>query len=103
MDIIIKKEEEKDHKDIYEVNKSAFGQENESRLVEKIRRGNNFIPGLSLVAVINNKTIGHILFSKIKIIGSSGFETLALAPVPVLPEFQNVPLKFPMKHLWQLN
>ena len=88
MDIIIRKEEEKDHKNIYGINKSAFGQETESKLVEIIRRGSNFIPGLSLVADTDNGTIGHILFSRIKIIGSSVFETLALAPMAVLPEFQ---------------
>jgi len=40
------------------------------------------------VADINNRIVGHILFSKIKIIGNSIFETLALAPMAVLPEFQ---------------
>ena len=43
MDILIRKEEKKDHKKIYEINRSAFGQENESRLVDKIRKGENFI------------------------------------------------------------
>ncbi len=88
MNILIRKEEEKDHKNIYEVNKLAFEQENESKLIEKIRVGSNFIPDLSLVADINNRIVGHILFSKIKIIGNSIFETLALAPMAVLPEFQ---------------
>ena len=88
MNILIRKEEENDHKNIYEVNRLAFEQENESKLIEKIRVGSNFIPDLSLVADINNRIIGHILFSKIKIIGNSIFETLALAPVAVLPEFQ---------------
>lgn len=88
MNILIRKEEEKDYKNIYEVNKLAFGQENESKLVEKIRKSNNFIPDLSLVADINNRIVGHILFSKIKIIGSSIFETIALAPMAVIPEFQ---------------
>ena len=90
MSILIRKEEEKNYRNIYEVNKLAFGQENESKLVEKIRGGNNFIPELSLVAEIKGRTIGHILFSKIKIIGSSIFETLALAPMAVIPEFQRM-------------
>jgi len=90
MNILIRKEEEKEYKNIYEVNKLAFGQENESKLVEKIRKSNNFIPDLSFVAEINNKIVGHILFSKIKIIGSSIFETLALAPMAVIPEFQRM-------------
>jgi len=90
MNILIRKEEEKDYRNIYEVNKLAFGQENESKLVEKIRRGNNFIPDLSFLADINGRIVGHILFSKIKIIGSSIFETLALAPMAVIPEFQRM-------------
>lgn len=88
MNILVRKEEEKDYKKIYEVNKLAFGQENESKLIEKIRKGKNFIPDLSLVAEIGNKIVGHIMFSKIIIVGSSVFETLALAPMAVIPAFQ---------------
>jgi putative acetyltransferase len=88
MHILIRKEEKKDHKDIYEVNKQAFGQENESKLIDKIRAGSNFVPGLSLVAEAGGKIVGHILFSKIKIAGSSVFNTLALAPMAVIPDFQ---------------
>jgi predicted N-acetyltransferase YhbS len=31
--------------------------------------GTTFIPEISLVAVVNDKIVGHILFSKIKIKG----------------------------------
>jgi len=88
MDLLIRKEEKKDRKDIYEVNKLAFGQENESKLIDKIRAGDNFVPELSLVAKTNGRIVGHILFSKIKIIRSSVFMTLALAPMAVIPAFQ---------------
>ena len=88
MDILIRKEEKKDYNDIFDVNKLAFGQEEESKLVDKIRNGNNFIPDLSLVAEKDEKIIGHILFSRIKIKGNSIFECLALAPMAVVPEFQ---------------
>ncbi len=88
MNTTIRKEEEKDHKQIYEVNKLAFQQENESKLIEKIRKSENFIPELSIVAEIDNRIVGHILFSKIKIIGDSDYESLALAPMAVIPEFQ---------------
>ncbi len=88
MDILIRKEEKKDFKEIYEVNRLAFGQDNEGKLINRIRDGINFIPDLSLVAVAGDKIVGHILFSKIKIIGSSAFETLALAPMAVTPAFQ---------------
>jgi putative acetyltransferase len=88
MDLLIRKETKKDHDAIYEVNKLAFRREKESRLVDIIRNGNNFIPDLSLVAEIDGKIIGHILFSKIEIHGNAKFISLALAPLAVIPEFQ---------------
>ena len=88
MNITIRKEEERDYKKVYEVNRLAFQQENESKLIEKIRKGKNFVPDLSLVAKIDDEIVGHILFSRIKIVGDSIFESLALAPVAVIPEFQ---------------
>ena len=88
MDVKIRKEEEKDYKRVYEVNRLAFQQENESKLIEKIRKGENFVPELSLVAEIDDEIVGHILFSKINIIGDAIFRSLALAPMAVIPEFQ---------------
>jgi len=88
MDVIIRKEEKKDLKRVYEVNRLAFQQENESKLIEKIRNTENFVPELSLVAEVDDEIVGHILFSKIKIKGKSVFESLALAPMAVIPKFQ---------------
>lgn len=88
MNIIVRKEEEKDYPRVYEINKLAFEQENESKLIEKIRKGNNFIPELSIVAEVDNQIVGHILFSKIQIVGDSVYETLALGPMAVIPQFQ---------------
>jgi predicted N-acetyltransferase YhbS len=70
------------------VNQLAFQQENESKLIEKIRVGENFVPELSLVAELDGEMVGHILFSKIKIVGKAEHESLALAPMAVLPKFQ---------------
>jgi predicted N-acetyltransferase YhbS len=90
MDIVIRPEQAEDAAQIYQVNKLAFKGEFESRLVEKLRRGSDFIPSLSLVALLNGQVVGHILFSKICIVGRAGTreETLALAPVAVLPQVQ---------------
>lgn len=88
MNITIRKEEENDHIQIYDVNKSAFQQENEGKSIEKIRKSENFIPELSIVAELNNRIVGHILFSKIKIVGDSNYQSLFLAPMAVIPEFQ---------------
>ena len=88
MNLTIRTEGEKDYERVYEINKLAFQQEDESKLIENIRKGENFIPELSLVAEIDNQIVGHILFSKIQIIGSSVFESLALAPMAVIPDLQ---------------
>jgi len=88
MDIIIRKETIEDHQEVFAVNKEAFKQDDESRLIERIRAGKNFVSELSLVAVLDENIVGHILFSKIKILGEQTTETLSLAPLAVLPAFQ---------------
>ena len=50
-----------------------------------LRNSKNFIPELSLVAIEDNKIVGYILFTKVKI---GDYEEIALAPLVVLPEFQ---------------
>jgi len=65
---------------------------NEHNLVSRIRNSNVFIPELSLVAMDkdNNRIVGHLLLSKIKIMNDNQVvESLAHAPVSVLPEYQN--------------
>lgn len=64
---------------------------NEGKLVEKLRKNSNFIDELSLVAELKGQVIGHILFTPIQIEnGQEKFESLILAPVSVLPEFQKI-------------
>lgn len=84
----IRQETPADYQAIYKINHLAFKQENESKLIDKIRLGNTFIPELSLVAEKEGKIIGHILFSKIKINGTNSYPSLALAPMSVHPDFQ---------------
>ena len=89
--IEIRKEEKQDYEEVYKVVKTAFetaqhSDGNEQDLVTELRKSKNFIPELSLVAVKNEKIIGYILFTKIEI-GNN--EELALAPLAVLPEYQN--------------
>lgn len=85
----IRQETPQDFQAVYEINHLAFEQEGESQLIEKIRKGKTFVRELSLVAVQNEKVIGHILFSKIKIIGEQSYPSLTLAPMAVHPDFQN--------------
>jgi len=90
MKVHIRRENESDYQDVYDLNKSAFGQNSEPKLVELLRKSKAFVPELSLVATINDKIVSHILFSKIKIINENEneFESLALAPMAVDPKFQ---------------
>jgi predicted N-acetyltransferase YhbS len=90
MEVEIREEVVSGFPDVYDLNKASFGQESEPKLVELLRKSNAFIPELSLVATMNNKIVGHILFTKIKIKDDSGkeFESLALAPMAARPELQ---------------
>lgn len=88
--MFIRKAEVKDYETIYSVVKCAFDSAehadgNEQDLVNTLRKGNAFIPELSLVAEMDGKIVGHIMFTKAMV----GDKTvLALAPLSILPEYQ---------------
>lgn len=87
--ILIRPEQIDDYERIAEVNRLAFGRDNEARLVERLRDAPEYHPGLSLVAVDENRIVGHILFSLIAIDAEKGWiPALALAPLSVIPERQ---------------
>lgn len=87
--IKIRAEHKTDYQQVYKVHQKAFGQEEEGQIVEKIRKSDGFVPELSLVAEIDGAVVGHILFSKIHIETKHGNkESLSLAPMAVLPDFQ---------------
>lgn len=90
-EVIYRQETQDDFQEVFEINHKAFGQQNEAKLVNALRNNPNvFIPELSIVAAKNNAIIGHILFTKINIKNDDKTlnESLALAPMAVLPEFQ---------------
>jgi putative acetyltransferase len=100
--MIVRAEEERDRKAVFDVNALAFGRDNEARLVESLRRSPAFIPELSLVALdrpaapdadpaaeAHPVVVGHVLFTKVAIRdGSRSHDALALAPLAVLPSHQ---------------
>lgn len=89
--ISLRQETKDDFKEVFELNHIAFGQENEAKLVDALRKNQTaFIPELSIVATDNNKIVGHILFTKINIKDDTGNlkESLGLAPMAVRPELQ---------------
>jgi len=77
-----------DFASIFKLVKLAFDQEDEAQLVERIRSTPEYIPELELVAVQNQKIVGHILYSRI-LIGGIDCDSVALAPMSVLPSVQN--------------
>lgn len=87
--LTIRPEREYDSAKIREVNDLAFGQENEGRLIEKLRQTENFIPGLFLVAERDEEVVGHILFYPVIIrSATAGFHSLSLGPMAVTPAYQ---------------
>jgi putative acetyltransferase len=85
--MLIRPETPADHEAIRQVNRLAFGQDAEARLVDTLRAGGYV--RFSLVAENAGKVVGHILFSDLPIITEAGpVSALALAPMAVLPKFQ---------------
>jgi len=91
----IRQEQPADYSAVFEIIEQAFrmlevSNHQEQFFVERLRKSKSFIPDLSLVALLDKKVVGHIVLSKINIKNNEKqYQTLILAPVSVLPEFQN--------------
>lgn len=94
MDIKVRQENQADYNAVFELIEKAFkilpsSDHREQFLVQRLRKSTAFVPELSMVAELENKIVGHILLTKLKIKnGPYEFDSLALAPVSVLPEYQ---------------
>jgi putative acetyltransferase len=85
--LIIQQESPKDLNNIYEINKLSFGEETEAKIVNALREADELV--LSLVAQIDNKTIGYIAFSEVKIVSENKtHKAIGLGPMAILPEYQ---------------
>lgn len=95
MNIKVRQEKANDCDIVHNVVENAFhgvakSDHSEYLLGARLRRTDAFILELSLVAEINGKIIGHILMTKVEIFSENKFvSSLGLAPVSVLPEYQN--------------
>jgi putative acetyltransferase len=78
--IEIRTEQPDDIDAIREVNRQAFGQEQEGRIVDALRDNGGVL--LSLVAVANGIVVGHIMFSPLSVGTAIG---AGLAPMAVVP------------------
>lgn len=87
MDVTIRDETPSDEPAIREVNNQAFGQQLEGRLVDLLRANDGVL--LSLVAILEERVVGHILFSPVTLTTEVGeLSGAGLGPMGVLPEFQ---------------
>jgi len=83
----IRAEEPQDVQAVRKVNLEAFGRPQEAEVVDALRR--ECAEMLSLVAVVQGRVVGHVLFSPTTLEGKDGTaEGMGLAPVAVLPEYQ---------------
>lgn len=88
MNVLIREERPEDRPAVYKVNRSAFPTPAEADLVDALRPLAD--PLISLVAVVDGRVVGHILFTPVRVVGEGSEGTaLGLAPMAVLPEFQS--------------
>ena len=88
MKLIIRPETAVDAKKVYEVEAAAFGRPAEAELVQKLQQAK--VELISLVALLDDELVGHILFSPVTVKDSGGgeFTAVALGPVAVSPTQQ---------------
>ncbi|MCG8514774.1 MAG: N-acetyltransferase [Halanaerobiales bacterium] len=85
--IEIREERREDYQAVRDVNNQAFNQPQEGMIIEKIRESGVEI--LSLVAIIDNKIVGHIFFSPVRMEEQATLKDgMGLAPMAVLPDYQ---------------
>jgi putative acetyltransferase len=85
--VSVRLEEPRDVADVRETNELAFGAPLEARLVDALRGSADSI---SLVATVDDRVIGHILFTPVSIEPSSSARFAGLAPMSVRPEYQRM-------------
>ncbi len=85
--IEIRPEADQDHEHVFAIHAAAFGRPSEARLVAALR--GKQIPQLSLVAALDGRLAGHVLFSPLRIEGVGGSPPVGgLAPLGVDPAVQ---------------
>lgn len=84
--MIIRKEKPEDINEIHNINSTVFETNAEADLVDRLR--DSGIPIISLVAEIDHKLVGHIIFTPMTG-DNSDIKIAGLAPMAVLPEYQN--------------
>jgi putative acetyltransferase len=82
---VIRLERPEDAAGVHETNEQAFGAPLEARLVDALRNTADY---LSLVATIDERVVGHILFTPVTLEPPLDLRIAGLAPMAVQPEHQ---------------
>jgi putative acetyltransferase len=85
--VIIRPETAADHDAIRKVNDEAFGEPIEAKIVDAIRASDRYVPELSLVAVSEGQTLGHVISSYVDV-EPGARRILQVGPLAVLPAHQ---------------
>jgi putative acetyltransferase len=94
--VIIRPETPTDYDDIRRINDEAFGEKVEAKIVEAIRASDRFVPDLSLVAVSEGQSVGHVISSYVDlVVPGTGHvpvpdtgRVLQVGPLAVVPSHQ---------------
>jgi putative acetyltransferase len=81
--IEIREERPDDVATVRDLNKRAFGQDQEANIVDALRANGAAL--LSLVATVDDRVVGHIMYSPLSVGDVNG---AALGPMAVIPEHQ---------------
>lgn len=84
--MLIRNESRSDRAAIHAVNTAAFETPSEAELVNALREQAQ--PIVSLVAEMQDRIVGHILFSPVVLPGFSHLKIMGLAPMAVIPDYQ---------------
>ncbi|MCU0967398.1 MAG: N-acetyltransferase [Rubrivivax sp.] len=87
--MILREAESADRADLLRVHELAFGQDEESLLVESLLADPTARPVLSLLAEDQGAFLGHVLFTRVRLLGPERPPTASiLAPLAVIPSAQ---------------
>jgi putative acetyltransferase len=85
--VLVREEQPGDRAQVRNVNEAAFGRSDEANLIDSLRLEGVVL--LSLVAEVDGRIAGHILWSRMTVETAEGsVAAVALAPMAVLPEHQ---------------
>jgi putative acetyltransferase len=85
--VIVRAETPDDHPDIRRIVDEAFGDTITGDIVDAIRASDRFVPALSLVAVSEGQSLGHVMSSYVDVVPGSR-RVLQVGPLAVVPSHQ---------------